>query len=140
MIGLRSGECRQERVVHIDDCGRKLRHELRRQNLHIPSQHHQLDFVTRQKLELPRFRVRTRLGRHRHELERHAVERSQIFCFAMIRNDDRDFADKLAGAPAVQQIGHAMEILRAEERNTRRPRARRKLPRHPQLGSHRREH
>jgi hypothetical protein len=46
-----------------------------------------------------------------------------------------NLADQLAGAPAVQQIGHAVQILRAEEGNPRLARTRGQLPGHAELGS-----
>ena len=50
-------------------------------------------------------------------LKRHAVEGGEIFHFAVIRNDDGNLAGQLAGPPAVQQVGHAVQVLRAEQRH-----------------------
>ena len=53
----------------------------------------------------------------RDKLEGDAVEAGQLFRVAMVGDDERDFALELAGAPALEQVGHAMQVLRAEERD-----------------------
>jgi hypothetical protein len=70
-------------------------------------------------------RLRRGFPRHRHVLKRHAVKSRQVRNLAVVRNDEGNLADQLARMPAVQQIGHAVQILRAEKRNPRLARARR---------------
>ena len=96
-------------------------------------------FVLLKQLQLPCFGCGASLRRHRHMLKWHAVEGGQVRHGAVIRNDERNLADQLAGAPAVQQIGHAVQVLRAEERHPRPARARGELPRHLELGGQRRK-
>ncbi len=67
------------------------------------------------------------------------MERGELLDFAVIRNDEGNLADQFAGAPAVQQVGHAMQILRAEEGDARPARARGQLPVHAELGGKGRE-
>jgi len=72
-------------------------------------------------------------------LEGNAVESRQALDFAVVRDDDRNLAVQFPGPPAVQQIGHAVQILRAEEGHARPPVARGQLPAHVQSLGHRRE-
>ena len=76
--------------------------------------------LLRKQRELSRFGLGAGIGSDRDVLERHAVKGGELFDLAMIGDDERNFAGQLAGAPAVQQVGHAMQVLRAEERDARR--------------------
>jgi hypothetical protein len=134
VVGSRPGECGQKRVVHVDDRGRVAGDEARRKNLHIARQHHQLNAVPLQQFELPFFGFFARRRGHWHVLEGHAVECRQVLDRAVVRDDEGDLADQLPGPPAVQQIGHAVQVLRAEEAHARSPVARGQLPAHAQLG------
>ena len=67
-------------------------------------------------------------------LEGNPIERRQFFHVAMIGDDDRDLAQQLAGAPAMQQIGHAVQILGAEQRHAGQASAGGQLPAHAKLG------
>jgi hypothetical protein len=72
-------------------------------------------------------------------LEGYAVEGGEIGYVAVIRNDERDLAVEFAGAPSMEQIGHAVQILRAEERHARTARAWGELPGHVELTRERHE-
>ena len=67
-------------------------------------------------------------------LKGHVVEGRKILDVAVVGNDERNLADQLSAAPAVQQVGHAVQVLRAEERHARLARARGELPRHVEIG------
>ena len=139
MVGLGAGERGQKRVVHVDDGHGVMAYEARRQHLHIPRQHHQVHLVRGEDFELPGFGCFAVRGVDRNEFKGNAVEASQLLHVAMVGDDHRDLACQFAGPPAVKQVGHAVQILRAEERHTRQARTRTQLPAHTQLSGEGRE-
>ena len=70
---------------------------------------------------------------HRHVFERNSVERCQTLHIAVVGDDEGNLAEQFARAPAVQQIGHAVQILRTEEGHARQRGAGGQLPAHVQL-------
>ncbi len=82
--------------------------ELMRQNLHVASQHHQVDAAGRQQTELrllgraPLFRVDGDM------VEFDPVEARQRLAFRVIANDQRNRAMQLSGLMAVEQIRQAV--------------------------------
>ena len=97
----------------------------------------QVNLVRSQQRQLPRFGLSPARGPNRHILEGDAVEAGERFHLSMIRDDHGNFAIELAGAPAVEQVGHAVQHLRTKQRHARPARARRQLPAHVELGGHR---
>jgi hypothetical protein len=67
------------------------------------------------------------------------VERGKAFDVAMVGDDQRNLAFELARAPAIEQVGDAVEILRAEERDPDAARSGGQLPAHVELVGERRE-
>ena len=65
VIGLRALEGREEGVVDVDRPTGVLVHELRREDLHVTSQHHEIDVLSPQKLPQLGFLLRLRLGSDR---------------------------------------------------------------------------
>ena len=61
------------------------------------------------------FCFNARFLRHRNMLERNAVKRGQAFDVAMVRYDHWNVAIEFARAPAMQQVGHAVQVLRTEQ-------------------------
>ena len=78
VVGFGSGKSRQKRVMHIDDPCRKLCHKIRRQNLHVPRQHHQIHIVLVHQPQLQGFGFGACRRRHRRVLEGNPVEPGQI--------------------------------------------------------------
>ena len=66
-------------------------------------------------------------------LEPDSVEAGQLLDLSMVRDNHRNLTGEFTRAPAVQQVGHAMEVLRTEERDTGTQGARTQSPTHGQL-------
>ncbi len=52
-------------------------------------------------------------------MKRNAVEAGQRARLLVVADDERDLATQLAGLVALQQVGHAVHVLRDEERDLR---------------------
>ena len=90
----------------------------------------------RQQFQLPHLDLSASRRRYRHVFERDAVEGGQPLDVAMIGHDHRNLAIQFSGAPPVQQVRHAMQILRTKKGHPQPPPTRGELPAHAQLFSH----
>ena len=115
VVGARSGECGQEGVMHVDDAGRVVIDEVGGENLHVAGQDNEFNVVAGEDFKLAGLGLAARGCGDRDMFKRDAVKGGQILNRQMIGHDDRNLAPQLAGAPAVEQVGHAVQILRAEE-------------------------
>ena len=87
-----------------------------------------------QQVELTGFRLGAGCRRDRNMLEGDAVERGQLFDVAMVGDDEGNVAAKLAGVPALQQVGHAVQVLGAEQGQARAAGAGGEAPVHVEFG------
>lgn len=97
VVWLGALEGRQETVVDIDDFARHGLAQRRRQNLHVPRQHDQLDLVLLDEFQDPGFLLLLCIRRHGEVHERHLVRRGELREFRVVRDDQRDLDGQLAG-------------------------------------------
>src|SRR6516165_4965384 len=55
VVGPRALEARQERMVNVDDPARQLGAQLRRQDTHVPGQHHEVDAQLADQVQQPAY-------------------------------------------------------------------------------------
>ena len=135
----RTDERRQKRVMHVDDRGWIAGDEVFREDLHVASEDDEFDAQLFEQQELMGFSFHARFCRYGNVFEPDAVEHGELFHFAMIGDDDCDFAGQFVGADAMQQVCDAVQVLRAEERDPRFLVHAAKLPAHVQFFGERRE-
>ncbi len=137
LVGLGACKCGQKRVVHVDNRGRIAGDKRWGKNLHIARQHHQFNFVPREHFELTPFGLGACGRCHRNIFKRNPVERRQILHRPMVRDNHGNLAVQLARAPAMEQVGHAVQVLGAEERHPGTAISQRQLPAHSQFAGER---
>ncbi len=117
VVGSGAGEGGQEGVVNVDDAPRPAAHEVRRQDLHVAGQHHQMDTVALEQFLLPRFGLRLAVGSDRHDLEGQAEVLGRGTVVGVIGNHQHHLAGQLAQPLPQQEIIQAVGVLAAEDRH-----------------------
>ena len=130
VVRARADEGRQKGVMDVDDGGRIGGDKGRRKNLHVAGEDEKLDLMLGKQTKLRGFRLSARLRCDRDVMKRDAVEGGQRLDVSMIGEDEGDLAGEFAGADTIQQVGGAVEVLRAEERNARALAGETQLPAH----------
>ena len=90
--------------------------ELRRQDLHVPGQHHEID-VAAQQVELTTLRLVADLLGRRDVHERHAERPDLVGEIGMVRDHHHHRHVQLTAAVAPQQIEQAVIFLRRHDRD-----------------------
>ena len=139
VVWARADEGRQKRVVDVDDGGRIGGDKGRRKNLHVAGEDEKLDLVLGEQTKLRGFSLSARLRCDRNVVKRDAVEGGQRLDVSMVGQDERDLAGEFAGADTVHQVGGTVEVLRAEEGDTRTLPGETQLPAHVERCGQRRE-
>ena len=129
----RADEGRQKRVVHVDDRGRVTGDEGLGEDLHVARQDDEFHLKRLEHGELLRFGLGTGCWSDWYVFEANAVKCGQRFHFTMIGNDRHDLASQFAGARTMEQVGDAMQVLGAEDRDARAAAASMQLPPHLQF-------
>ncbi len=120
VVGTRAYECRQERMVNVDDPRRISRDEFGRQDLHVAGQHDQVDAGIRQQAQL-RFFGGAPVGRiDRDVVEFDSVESRKRLSIRVIADDQRNRAVQLSGLVTVEQIGQTVQVAGDEDGHARR--------------------
>lgn len=96
VVGLGALEGRQKTVVDIDDFPRHGLAQRRRQNLHVPRQHDQLDLILLDELQDPGFLLLLCIRCHGEVHERHLVRCGELGELRVVRDDQRDLNGQLA--------------------------------------------
>ena len=111
VIGPRSNERGQKRVMHVDDRGWIAGDEIFGEDLHVAREDDEFDAQLFEQGKLPCFGFGARFCRYRDVFESNAVERRELFHRAMVGDDDCDFAGQFIGADSMQQVRDAVQIL-----------------------------
>ena len=125
--------------MHVDDGRRVLGNEGFGEDLHVPRQNYQLYVQGVQQSELPGLGIGAGGGGDWNVFEADAVECGELFHVAVVGDDGCDLAGQFACAGAVEQIGNAMQVLRAEEHDAWTLAGQVQLPAHLQLFGERRK-
>ena len=112
-------EGRQKAVMDVDDSGGVSGNEVRGEDLHIAGENDEFDVERVEQGKLLGFGCFAGGRGDGDVFEGNAVESGKLFCFAVVGDNDRDFAEELAGGDALQQVGKAMQVLGTEEGNAR---------------------
>ena len=139
VIGASTDERGQKGVVHIDDLCREVRDKRVSQDLHVARENDEFDVQGLKEGQLLRFGFDAGGRSYRDVFEANAVVGGELLDLAMVGDDDCDFAGQLAGAGAMEQVGDAMQVLRAEERDARALAGEVQLPAHLELLGKRRK-
>lgn len=117
LVRLGADERRQERVVDVDHRHPELLEELRREDLHVTREHHEVDVADE---ELQDLLLRRRLvgsRDRRHVEERHAEAPHVLGGRRVIGDHHRDADGQVAAAVPPQQVEQAVVLLRGEDRH-----------------------
>ena len=106
----------QERVVDVDHRTTHLGEELRREDLHVPGQHHQID-VAAQQLELALLGLDPNILGRRHVKERHRERADLIGEIGMVGDHHHDRHVELTATIAPQQVEQAVIFLGRHDRD-----------------------
>ena len=95
----------------IQDAARVGGDEGGRQDLHVAGEDDEIDAGFGEQRELLRFDGRPSVARHRHVVERNAVEVGEGPRGLVVADDERDVGAELTGLVAVEEIGQTVQIL-----------------------------
>ncbi|MNJ46316.1 hypothetical protein D3C77_414440 [compost metagenome] len=111
VIRTRALEAGQEAVVDVDGAAVQRAAHVRRQDLHVAGQHHQVGVGLVGNLQHLLFLFRLGVGRDRQVVERDAVGSRQAGVVVVVRDDGGHFGMQMAAVHAEQQIVQAVALL-----------------------------
>lgn len=111
VVGLGALETRQEAVVDVDDAARQGLAQHRRQHLHVPRQHDQVDLVLAHQLQHARLLLLLGVRRDGQVHKRHVVGCGEGSEVRVVRDDQRHLDGQLAGGLPEEQVVEAVADL-----------------------------